>query len=47
MGTQKVCVMRCSSISASMRSGSHLSMITAPMPAVSGVVKQSENGPVW
>ena len=39
--------MRCCAISASMRSGSHLSMITAPMPAVSGVVKHSAKGPVW
>ena len=45
VGTIKLCVILCSSIRRRHFSGSHLSMTTTPIPAVTGVVIPRLKGP--
>jgi hypothetical protein len=42
-----VCVTRCSSISASVRSADHPSIITIGTPIAAGAVIENESGAAW
>ena len=47
VGTMWVWVIRCSSMSRSVSSGSHLSMSTTPTPKASGRFSEKASGAAW